>query len=598
MRCLIKYCLVSVFFLSFCSLAMAEQNDSGKEGALTITQKASRNIKWLKTLPDGNQPMMSESKFVFPTRGVVGVKTDKDQKPIQEVTDARVPVWKGLDKLSRPERKNALLHLKVFSDLSSSMLREIDNIEALWNSGNYDQAVERLRSFEESDDQRDILVGAGWKTPRMTSEPKWGTDVRIGERHGIRETCMDFDNGTGNLFAAIMAYDGEFWRVHVYFSPDDGQNWYESFWLWGVNEINDISGVVLHGYFYIGVTVSWNEKVALYRFSVTTGVQDYDYEPEYPIDEGYDVLEIAFTSNADYADNRIYLLAILASDSLIYRWSNEGAVTWYDIPTYVANADHGLDACYNEGASGYFVFVSLVDHDGRLRVARKSLAGWGNIDLDYADEKTSIAAYDDRIITAFEYIYPDGQGIKYWISYEGGEEWRWGSVAEPSPGQHFTAPDVAARRGGGMGVVYSEEVGEPDPCWYRHREYGTGPGTATWSDPEQFNEQDVATGFPMTIEWIPPLSPYCHAHGTIWIGGSEIGAYFDRIDREMPGDANGDGVVNSADVVYLIDYLFKSGPAPEPVRLGDVNCDEIVNSADVVYLINYLFKGGPPPCCP
>ena len=63
------------------------------------------------------------------------------------------------------------------------------------------------------------------------------------------------------------------------------------------------------------------------------------------------------------------------------------------------------------------------------------------------------------------------------------------------------------------------------------------------------------------------------------------------------GDVNGDGVINSADVVYLINYLFKDGPAPDPLEAGDVNCDGMVNSADVVHLINYLFKGGPPPGC-
>jgi hypothetical protein len=65
----------------------------------------------------------------------------------------------------------------------------------------------------------------------------------------------------------------------------------------------------------------------------------------------------------------------------------------------------------------------------------------------------------------------------------------------------------------------------------------------------------------------------------------------------ITGDANADGVINSADVVYLINYLFKGGPAPVPLVAGDVNCDGIINSADVVYLINYLFKGGPPPEC-
>jgi len=67
--------------------------------------------------------------------------------------------------------------------------------------------------------------------------------------------------------------------------------------------------------------------------------------------------------------------------------------------------------------------------------------------------------------------------------------------------------------------------------------------------------------------------------------------------RYITGDTNGDGVINSADVVYLINYLFKGGPAPEPLEAGDCNCDGVVNSADVVYLINYLFKGGPPPGC-
>jgi hypothetical protein len=50
-------------------------------------------------------------------------------------------------------------------------------------------------------------------------------------------------------------------------------------------------------------------------------------------------------------------------------------------------------------------------------------------------------------------------------------------------------------------------------------------------------------------------------------------------------------------VVYLIGYLYRGGPAPDPVKVGDVNCDGIVDIGDVVYLITYLYKGGPPPKC-
>jgi hypothetical protein len=62
------------------------------------------------------------------------------------------------------------------------------------------------------------------------------------------------------------------------------------------------------------------------------------------------------------------------------------------------------------------------------------------------------------------------------------------------------------------------------------------------------------------------------------------------------GDANRDGRVTVADVVYLVSYLFKGGPAPVPPGAGDANHDGLVTVGDCVYLINYLFKGGPPPC--
>ncbi|MGB7061049.1 MAG: dockerin type I repeat-containing protein [Candidatus Zixiibacteriota bacterium] len=65
----------------------------------------------------------------------------------------------------------------------------------------------------------------------------------------------------------------------------------------------------------------------------------------------------------------------------------------------------------------------------------------------------------------------------------------------------------------------------------------------------------------------------------------------------MADDANGDGLVDVGDVIYLINYLYKGGTSPDPLWAGAVNCDGQVNLGDVVYLINYLFKAGPPPGC-
>lgn len=62
------------------------------------------------------------------------------------------------------------------------------------------------------------------------------------------------------------------------------------------------------------------------------------------------------------------------------------------------------------------------------------------------------------------------------------------------------------------------------------------------------------------------------------------------------GDANGDGIVDISDVVYLIAYIFSGGSAPSPLIAGDANCDSIVDISDVVYLIAYIFSGGQAPC--
>jgi bacillolysin/thermolysin len=64
------------------------------------------------------------------------------------------------------------------------------------------------------------------------------------------------------------------------------------------------------------------------------------------------------------------------------------------------------------------------------------------------------------------------------------------------------------------------------------------------------------------------------------------------------GDANSDGSINVADAVFLINFVFKGGPAPDPFDNGDANCDGDVNVGDAVFIINFVFNGGPEPSCP
>ena len=63
-------------------------------------------------------------------------------------------------------------------------------------------------------------------------------------------------------------------------------------------------------------------------------------------------------------------------------------------------------------------------------------------------------------------------------------------------------------------------------------------------------------------------------------------------------DPNNDGTLSSADIFYLVNFLFLGGPPPRGsagLLSGDANGDGIVSSSDIFFLVNYLFLGGPRP---
>ncbi|MEE9443862.1 MAG: hypothetical protein V3V99_14455 [candidate division Zixibacteria bacterium] len=82
---------------------------------------------------------------------------------------------------------------------------------------------------------------------------------------------------------------------------------------------------------------------------------------------------------------------------------------------------------------------------------------------------------------------------------------------------------------------------------------------------------------------------------THWVSAEIINNY-----RAICGDANSDGDTNIGDSVFIINNVFRGGPAPDPICSGNANGDSDTNIGDAVYLINHVFKGGPPPdenCC-
>jgi hypothetical protein len=78
----------------------------------------------------------------------------------------------------------------------------------------------------------------------------------------------------------------------------------------------------------------------------------------------------------------------------------------------------------------------------------------------------------------------------------------------------------------------------------------------------------------------------------------------------IPGNANGIEPFNGLDVVYSVNYLKGTGPAPPDTcdcvatsypfyGAADANGNCVFNGIDIVYMVNYLKGNGPPPiACP
>jgi hypothetical protein len=85
-----------------------------------------------------------------------------------------------------------------------------------------------------------------------------------------------------------------------------------------------------------------------------------------------------------------------------------------------------------------------------------------------------------------------------------------------------------------------------------------------------------------------PAHNSCH----VLMGAFGVGCDF------VCGDVNADGRINLLDVSFVINYIYRGGPAPDPIAMADVDHSGKIDLLDVSYIVNYLYRDGPAPSCP
>ena len=71
-------------------------------------------------------------------------------------------------------------------------------------------------------------------------------------------------------------------------------------------------------------------------------------------------------------------------------------------------------------------------------------------------------------------------------------------------------------------------------------------------------------------------------------GGSDNPGYFTRKDDGAEGDANGDGTVNAADIVEVVNSIMNNPSDKYNDKAADANGDGVVNAADIVAIVNKI----------
>ncbi|KPL03691.1 MAG: hypothetical protein AMJ73_05695 [candidate division Zixibacteria bacterium SM1_73] len=388
---------------------------------------------------------------------------------------------------------------------------------------------------------------------------------------------------------------------------------------------------------------SWESADSMHTFACAFGDADGDGDLDLAVACGE-----AYTSQ--HENQRIYYNSGGTLETTP-SWMSVDSIPCYDVEWGDVDNDGDLDLAFTSAIGPVYVYYNYgdsIEHSASW-TSTNSYSGntlnWGDMDNDgYLD--LAVANNHQLAPEGYFQVYRNLGGTLsstwFWRSSNGG----YGSSVSWCDVDYDGDKDLAAGRWWGYSMIY-ENVGgtlTTYPVWQCSTNYRSVVEEMVWGDvdgdgvlivtgethpgdglkkvfylnhyPAHSLENVIADGDTLS------LNEYCYNLASGWIsvasaplsqiafdyhysykpdlGVSNWGEsnYVFRNIAPVPyvwGDANGDDVVNSADVVFLINYLFKGGPPPIPLPSGDPNNDCVINSADVVYLINYLFKGGPAP---
>ena len=442
-------------------------------------------------------------------------------------------LWRPMVRMSPQERANAQLTITANS-------REVREIEAMWNRGQYDAAIAALQQWAEGADLRRVCVGFNWRVPIQSSAADWGINVRVGTRDSAYRVCLDRDNTTGNLLVTSICFAGDNTDLVADLSTDGGSTWTETYsggWI-GASAVNDMEMTGSGGFEYVTILFSTiPDSAYCYRFNAATGAavrmpDSTNGNMVLKTSVANDTIEeVAFCDwDDEHAAGDLYLLGGTAKHMIEAGYSGNNGLNW---SPYTAVADFyygGLDYCYNHydslGTDRYVFFSCLTKSGGNLYPGCGYYTNdWHTLYIDLptqalgSTQTTGITAWHDTIFLIYPHQTATGTAIRCCVSSDTGNHWYATDLTDSSATRENA--DICGRLGAGVGAVWRDYAGGGRWLGYRFSGYGNGGWTAL----DTVNDHKPSAADRPRVQLVAP-----GVHGVCYISSDVGSLWFNRDD--------------------------------------------------------------------
>ncbi|MEO0156871.1 MAG: hypothetical protein ABIL07_07140 [candidate division WOR-3 bacterium] len=284
-------------------------------------------------------------------------------------------IYKTLERMNDEERNNSEIKFLFESDESYGTKLLIKTIEELWNNGNYESAIAKFSQIEPFINTKDLGLEIHWKEPIKTkSDNRWAQDIRIGNRDSAYAVAFDVHRSTGNLFAIALCQDGSNSGWSVNYSTNGGYTWYERYYYTYSYPIKTLSAAIVANHCYVCFSRPAAQNQAyLYRFRATDAQRDSFsngsyYVEVFSVTSPDSIEETVLIGDQDDSNTRLYCGAIINDGTLRLLWDDPDAISWSSIATGITDADRGIDISKNVGFAHYWMLISYINFNHRLRI--------------------------------------------------------------------------------------------------------------------------------------------------------------------------------------------------------------------------------------